>query len=248
MILKKVQVEGAITENTYFYVSQKSGRGVIIDPGAEASKLLKIIHENAWSIEKILITHGHFDHIGAVEEIHKVLKIPYCIHKNGEQYLKDPRYNFSGYYKPKIILNGAEYFEDGAVLIDLQEEDEKKAESSTNSSQDRTTIDGVKSNAEYDTSNNTRHGATLTAIHTPGHSSDSCIFYDASNGIAFVGDTIFKGTIGATHFPGGNPENMLHSIFDCIFKLPENTKLYSGHSEVTTVKDERINIGPWIIH
>lgn len=243
MILKKIQVEGAITENTYFYVSEKSKSGVIIDPGAEASKLLDIVYKNGWNIEKILITHGHFDHIGAVEEIHRALKIPYCIHKNGEKYLKNPRYNFSGYYRPRIILNEAEYFEDGAVVMDLKEEKEGKESSRNSCYENSAEIDSTKNEAasRYD-------GTKLIAMHTPGHSSDSSIFYDEYNGIAFVGDTIFKGTIGATHFPGGSHEDMLHSIFDRIFKLPENTRLYSGHSEVTTVKDERINIGPWIIH
>lgn len=215
MILEKVEVEGAITENTYFYVSERSKSGVIIDPGAEAARLLEIAQKNGWNIERILITHGHFDHIGAVQEIHDTLKIPYFVHKNGAQYLKDPRYNFSGYYRPKIILEEAEYFDDGAV---------------------------------FSVGGDTSAEAELVAIHTPGHTTDSTIFYDAAHGVAFVGDTIFKGTIGATHFPGGDPEQMLHSIFERIFKLPDDTKLYSGHTDVTTVKEEHINIGPWIMH
>lgn len=214
MILKKVEVEGSITENTYFYIAERSKSGVIIDPGAETSELLDIVKRNDWHIERILITHGHFDHIGAVEEISSALNIPYFIHKNGERYLGNPVYNFSAYYKPKIVLTAAKYFEDGAILGDENDED------------------GVK----------------LVAIHTPGHSSDSSTYYDVSNSVAFVGDTIFKGTIGATHFPGGNPEDMLYSIFNRIFKLPEDTKLYPGHGDPTTVKDELINIGPWIMH
>ena len=79
MILKRVSVTGALETNTYFYVDNETNHGVIIDPGAEATKLSKIIRNKEWIIEKILITHGHFDHIGAVEQLHNEFDIPYFI-------------------------------------------------------------------------------------------------------------------------------------------------------------------------
>ena len=78
----------------------------------------------------------------------------------------------------------------------------------------------------------------LKVIRTPGHTEDSVIFYSESDGLAFVGDTIFKGSTGSTMYPGGNEKDLKESITKKIFTLPENTVLLSGHSDKTTVKDE----------
>ena len=83
----------------------------------------------------------------------------------------------------------------------------------------------------------------LRAIHTPGHTPDSTTFYDAEDGIAFVGDTIFRGSIGNDQYPGGNRQQLLASIRGRIFTLPEDTVLYSGHSVPTTVKIEKQRYG-----
>ena len=83
----------------------------------------------------------------------------------------------------------------------------------------------------------------LKVIHTPGHTEDSCVFYNDINNIAFVGDTIFKGSIGNPNYPGGNIEILEESIINKILTLNEKTKLYSGHSDVTTVKEEKERYG-----
>ena len=83
-------------------------------------------------------------------------------------------------------------------------------------------------------------GHSLRVIHTPGHTEDSITLYDAGRGIAFVGDTIFRGQPGSDKYPGGNTQDLRASIHR-ILSLPERTVLYSGHSEPTTVADERKN-------
>ena len=55
----------------------------------------------------------------------------------------------------------------------------------------------------------------------------------------FGGDTIFKGSLGDTRYPGGKRSDLLRSIGEKIFSLPEDTVLYSGHSEKTTVGVEK---------
>ena len=64
----EVEVTDFLSENTYLYIDDKTLHGFLIDPGAESEKLLKIIAEKNFVIEKILLTHGHIDHIGAVNE------------------------------------------------------------------------------------------------------------------------------------------------------------------------------------
>ena len=81
-------------------------------------------------------------------------------------------------------------------------------------------------------------GHTLRVIDTPGHTPDSVTFHNAAEGYAVVGDTIFRGCPGTTQYAGGNPRQLYDSIIGRIMQLPEQTILYSGHSEPTTVDEE----------
>ena len=78
----------------------------------------------------------------------------------------------------------------------------------------------------------------LEVRYTPGHTTDSCIFYSARDGVAFVGDTIFCASVGRTDFPGGDEQMLWDSIAREVFTLPPDTVLYSGHTEPTTVGAE----------
>ena len=80
---------------------------------------------------------------------------------------------------------------------------------------------------------------SLRVIYTPGHTPDSVFLYNEKERIAFVGDTIFKESIGNHTFPGGNKDLLIQSIMERVFTLPDDTVLYSGHSEPTTVGAEK---------
>ena len=200
MIIKTVTVGEIIPMNSYFYIDEKSKHGFLIDAGGNVDLLEQKIADGDWVIEKILLTHGHFDHIGAVEE----LGIPYYIHQNGKKYLSEPDYNLSAYFGAPIILEKAKYFTDGDEIV-------------------------------LDANRNVK----LEVLHTPGHTADSVVFYDAKNGVAFCGDTVFKSSVGRTDVPGGNEKQLWQSIKHKIFTLPDNTILYSGHSLPTTVGEEK---------
>ena len=107
-----VEVFGVIDENAYFFIDDKTRHGFLIDPGAEADWLLKIVAEKNFTIEKILLTHGHFDHIGAVNEIQRALKIPVCMSRDGFKYAKDPAINCSAFVGEAIILDDVTCLED----------------------------------------------------------------------------------------------------------------------------------------
>lgn len=76
-------------------------------------------------------------------------------------------------------------------------------------------------------------------IHTPGHSRGSICLFDTKDAILFSGDTIFFEGLGRTDLPGSNQADLIHSINDILFKLPEQTKVYPGHGGVTTIKHEK---------
>ncbi len=71
--------------------------------------------------------------------------------------------------------------------------------------------------------------------HTPGH----VLFYAPDAAAAFVGDAIFRGSIGRTDLPGGSYETLLESIRSQILSLPPETRLLPGHGPETTVEEER---------
>jgi len=78
---------------------------------------------------------------------------------------------------------------------------------------------------------------TLRVIHTPGHSPGGVSF--VTDGIAFVGDTLFAGSIGRTDFPGGDFNTLISSIKNRLFPLGDDTKVYTGHGPSTTIGRER---------
>ena len=81
----------------------------------------------------------------------------------------------------------------------------------------------------------------LKVFATPGHTIDSDVYFDEREHIAFTGDTIFESSVGRTDIPGsGGDEKMLfYSIIGKVLSLPENTVLYPGHGENTTVAQEK---------
>ena len=81
----------------------------------------------------------------------------------------------------------------------------------------------------------------LKVIHVPGHTPGGIILYDAADGVAFVGDTIFLGSIGRTDLEGGDFGTLINSIKRKILTLPDETVLLPGHGEATTVGEEKKN-------
>ena len=76
-------------------------------------------------------------------------------------------------------------------------------------------------------------------IHTPGHSPGGSCFYIKDENVVFVGDTLFAGSIGRTDLPGGDFDTLIRSIQTRLFVLPDATKVYNGHMELTTIGEEK---------
>jgi hydroxyacylglutathione hydrolase len=76
------------------------------------------------------------------------------------------------------------------------------------------------------------------AIFTPGHSPGSISYIFENDGFAIVGDTLFEQGVGRTDLLGGSTKILLASIHDKLLTLPEDTIIYSGHGNYTTVGAE----------
>ncbi len=84
-------------------------------------------------------------------------------------------------------------------------------------------------------------GITPVVLHTPGHSLGSVCFHYPEEKLLFSGDTLFKGTIGRTDFPGGSYKTIMESIHEKLLCLPDVTQVFPGHEETTTIGKERTN-------
>lgn len=75
---------------------------------------------------------------------------------------------------------------------------------------------------------------TFKIIRTPGHSPGSVSFYCAKENVLFTGDTLFKGSIGRTDFPGGSMFQIISSLRE-LAQLPDKTIVYPGHGPQTSI-------------
>lgn len=115
-MIKELMVQGVFAENTYFYIDPISKAGFLIDPGAQAGVIYDVIVSNGWNIEKILLTHGHFDHFGAAELLREKLVAPIYIYPEDSRYLIDPYLNLSANSGNPITVPHYEELHDGEII------------------------------------------------------------------------------------------------------------------------------------
>ncbi|MDY6314789.1 MAG: MBL fold metallo-hydrolase [Clostridia bacterium] len=191
MDIKKVTV-GPLGTNCYIVSS--NGEGIIIDPGDVAKKIIENI--GGLKIKYVVLTHNHFDHVGAVDKVCEKTGAKLMLHKADVELYNNVPEMFHFSTKPEKRID-----------IDLSDGDE------------------IKFGAEC-----------LKVMHTPGHTEGGITL--AGGGAAFCGDTVFYESVGRSDFPGGDFSKLLKSL-EKILELPEDTVLYPGHGEATTVGHEK---------
>lgn len=80
---------------------------------------------------------------------------------------------------------------------------------------------------------------TLMVHHCPGHTPGHVVFYHPSAKIAFVGDVLFRGSIGRTDFPRGDFDTLIHSIRERLWPLGDDVTFVPGHGPLSTIGEER---------
>ncbi len=191
---------------TTCYVVSSQGRAVIVDPAANATKIIQYLGTKKLIPEAILLTHGHFDHIGAVNELAAKYSLPIYAHKSEKEYFDQPEVNLSTMtYQPFVLSEDLDYhwLADGATLTCLDTQ--------------------------------------VKIFHVPGHTSGSLCYYFVKDRMVFTGDTLFKQSIGRTDFIYGNHQQLVTGIRQKLLTLPDDTLVYPGHGDCTTVADEKRN-------
>lgn len=94
---------GPIQTNCYL-IADSQKRCLIVDPGEEGKKLINHIEKRKLKPQAVILTHAHFDHIGAADEMRDHYKIPVYVHENEAKWLLDP------------ALNGSQFFAIGEMV------------------------------------------------------------------------------------------------------------------------------------
>lgn len=191
---------GDLQSNCYIIANEENKQAIIVDPGAEAGKILKFLQQHELQTVAILLTHGHADHIDALDKVREQLKVPVYIHEADVEMLTDGNKNLSTFITGPRVFKPAEH-----MLTDGQ----------------RLNLAGIE----------------IYVVHTPGHTLGGCCFIIGDDVI--TGDTIFRDSIGRTDFPGGSYKQLMNSIKQQLFGLPDHTRLYPGHGPATDVGYEK---------
>ena len=198
---------GPFQENGYIVHSDDNLDCFIIDPGDKPELYIKEIENNDLNPIAILNTHGHIDHVHAVQPLKEHYSIPFYIHTN-----------------EKMIVD---HYPQGCLMYGMIPNE-------------KPIIDHWLTNE----SNLTISDYNLKIIHTPGHTPGG-VCYQLNSDI-FTGDTLFKGSIGRTDFPGGDYNTLMDSLKLLIEKVDGNTKVHSGHGYSTTIANEILS-NPFLV-
>jgi len=198
MILKTLVV-GMYGTNCYIVASESTQKGFVIDPGADPKKIIDEINKLGISIEWIILTHTHFDHIGAVKAVKDATGAKIAMHE-----LEDDE-GVSQKLAQVLGVSTGSMIKPDRVLRDG----------------DVVAVDDLQ----------------FTVMHTPGHSPGGLSL--AGNNVVFSGDTLFNAGVGRTDFPGCSQTQLVESIRNKLFSLPDNTVVFPGHGPQTTIGTER---------
>lgn len=89
-------------------------------------------------------------------------------------------------------------------------------------------------------------GQTMRCILTPGHTCGGMCYYFPKAGILFSGDTLFQESVGRTDFPTGSTSQLIASIREKLFVLPDAVRVYPGHGMMTSIQDEKM-LNPYAV-
>lgn len=107
---------GMLATNCYLAANEETGELIILDPADEPERIIQRIRQMNGKPVAILLTHGHFDHIGAASALQAQYSIPICAMEEEQEILLDAQKNLSGLYGRPITVKADRFFKDGETL------------------------------------------------------------------------------------------------------------------------------------
>ena len=115
MIIKTV-VLGPLQTNCYIVVDPSSKKTVVVDPADDGERVWKMLQAEGWTLDKILITHGHYDHIGGAAALKELSKAEVWIHEKDRMMLENPGSNFSAFFGSSYACQSDGQLEAGQAI------------------------------------------------------------------------------------------------------------------------------------
>ena len=195
----KVIKSGLLQTNTY--VVSIENNCIILDPAFAYDAIVEYIDSKNLKVLGILLTHGHFDHIEASNDLARMYACKVYVGKEDVKLLLDSNLNGASKYMRREITVDKQYLMafDREIILKL----------------DNFMID---------------------VMFTPGHSRGRCCYLIGNE--LFSGDTLFKDGIGRVDLPDSDP-NSMDSSLRYIFTLKNETIVFPGHGDETTILKER---------
>ncbi len=216
-------VLGVCQTNCYFVYREGEGRAIVIDPADHGEKIYAAMTQNGFKVEGILLTHGHFDHIWGCEELRRAANEKTADRKEGtDSSLSEA----SDGRKVKVYACADEK----ELLSDARKNVSGQAGRACTLQADVYVKDGERI---------TLADMSCKVIATPGHTAGGCCYYFEEAGILVSGDTLFLESVGRTDFPTGSMGTLVRSIKEKLFVLPDETLVYPGHGDSTTIGHEK---------
>lgn len=204
-------VMGVCQTNCYFLYRDGAHDAIVVDPADKGANIYGALQKNGFRVTGILLTHGHFDHIWGLDALRDAANAA------AEAEGQEPVKVYAGENERELL---------------------KSAEMNVSAAAGRacsTYADVyVKDGQEI-----TLAGMTCKVIATPGHTAGGVCYYFEEAGFLVAGDTLFAESVGKTDFPTGSMSTLVRSIQEKLFVLPEETKVYPGHGESTTIGHEK---------
>ncbi|PKM51870.1 MAG: hypothetical protein CVV02_04475 [Firmicutes bacterium HGW-Firmicutes-7] len=118
MVIKTI-VTGPLQTNTYLVINEGGKDAILIDPAADSDIIMEEINESDVNLKAILITHGHFDHIGEVDFIKEHFNVPVYTHKDEATMMANEKENLSLLFCEQVIIGHADHFIDDGETLDF---------------------------------------------------------------------------------------------------------------------------------
>jgi hydroxyacylglutathione hydrolase len=219
---------GPIRENAYIVRAQAGANtAVMVDPGEEADRLLAAAEQLGARIEAILITHCHFDHVGAVAPLARATGAAvWCPQLEAPVLADIQRWTMPGFgpfesWQAEHVLSGGEQLSLAGLDIEVLH-----------------TPGHSPGHLTYAI----RPTGDTTGLMSPQArgSSDPSEALEASQGAAVLlsGDVLFEGSVGRVDLPGGDWATLERSISELMRRFPRETAVYPGHMGMTTLGRE----------
>lgn len=203
-------VLGVCQTNCYFLYREGGAECIVVDPADQGVNIFRALQKNGFRVAGILLTHGHFDHIWGLDELRDAANA--ASDEDAEP------------------VKAYAYEAERVLLQDVDKNVSRQAGRPCTTYADVYVKDGQEI---------TIAGMTCKVIATPGHTAGGCCYYFEEAGFLLSGDTLFAESVGRTDFPTGSMSTLVRSVREKLFVLPDDTKVYPGHGESTTIGHEK---------